>query len=342
MTTHAYLEAVTFLKESVTAYQNITPAPADTDDGGEHVVPFDVRQWLARLRLLEGVPFSYLVADSELLPLESIRFFYLDRRFTDALTQGALSVGTVSSTDRSQLEELHQYVRDDVDNEERRVRAEGGEGANSVSSTITGFVMRSRAVSGWPGIHVRAYDRELPEGDNAIIPESDTRRLKLLRLERLAPAVLLALFEGVPQIVHVEEPRRGIQFGIRLDSDPGSTLFAPWIPPRDTQDPQKIINDKVQVPCRPGSPGVLDLKHLNRALAARLDTHMINTDNNDNKVDSAEFALEMIRFPYRQVFGDTNNPVSQLLDVFRPTVFMKAAPGQLAKSLETRFEEGLA
>src|SRR5262249_28487489 len=76
MTTPAYLEAVTLLKESVTAYQNITPAPADTDDGGEHVVPFDIRQWLARLRLLEGVPFAYLVADSELLPLESIRFFY--------------------------------------------------------------------------------------------------------------------------------------------------------------------------------------------------------------------------------------------------------------------------
>ena len=123
-------------------------------------------------------------------------------------------------------------------------------------------------------MHVRAYDRELAEGDNAIIPESDTRRLKLLRLERLAPAVLLALFEGVPQIVHIEEPRRGIQFGIRLDSRPGSTLFAPWIPPRDTQDPQKVINDKVQVPCRPGSPGVLDLKHLNKALVARVDTHM--------------------------------------------------------------------
>jgi hypothetical protein len=336
MTTHAYLEAVTILQESVTAYQNITPAPTDTDDGGEHVVPFDVRQWLARLRLLDGVPFSYLVADSELLPVESIRFFYLDRHFTDALTQGALSVGTVSSTDRSQLEQLHQYVRDDVDAEERRVRPEGGEGANSVSSTITGFLMRSRAVSGWPGIHVRAYDRELKEGDNAIIPESDARRLKVLRLERLAPAVLLALFEGVPQIVHIEEPRRGIQFGVRLDSDPGSTLFAPRIPPRDTQDPQKVIAARVDVPCRPGSPGVLDLKHLNKTLIDRGDTHM------NGAVDSAEFALEAIRFPFRQVFGDTNNPVTQLLDVFRPTVFMKTAPNQFSKSLETRFEEGLA
>ncbi len=33
--------------------------------------------------------------DSALLPEESIRWFYLDRRWTDALVQGALSVGTV-------------------------------------------------------------------------------------------------------------------------------------------------------------------------------------------------------------------------------------------------------
>ncbi len=337
MITNAYLESAQYLAESVTAMINITPSPADTDDdGGEHVVPFDIRQWLARVRLLEGVPFSYLAADSDLLPLESIRFFYVDRRWTDALVQGALSVGTVNSADRSQLEQLHTYVRDDVDSEERRVRLAGGEGASSTSSTITGFVMRSRAVSGWPGMHVRAYDRELPEGDNAIIPESDTRRLKLLRLERLAPAVLLALFEGIPQIVHLEEPRRGIQFGIRLDSAPDSAVFSPWIPPRDTQDPQKVIDDEVPVPCRPGSPGVLDLKHLNRALVNRNDTHM------NGAVDSAEFALEAIRFPYRQVFGDTQNPVAHLLDVFRPTVFMQAAPNQAVKALATRFEEGLA
>ena len=49
------------------------------------------------LRLLEQVPFCYLVPDSLLLPPESIRFFYVDRNWTDALIQGALSVGTVNS-----------------------------------------------------------------------------------------------------------------------------------------------------------------------------------------------------------------------------------------------------
>ena len=61
------------------------------------VLPEVVRTWLARGRLLEGVPFQHLVADSELLPPESIRFFFLDREWTDAMTQGALSVGTVTT-----------------------------------------------------------------------------------------------------------------------------------------------------------------------------------------------------------------------------------------------------
>lgn len=336
MTTKAYLEPSQFITTTVDSVKNVTLTPSDTEDGGEHVVPFDLRQWLARLRLLDGIPFAYLVADSALLPLESIRFFYIDRRWTDALTQGALSVGSVNSGDRSRLESLHAVVRTEVDDAERSVRPVG-EGAKSASGTITGFLLRSKVVSGWPGMHVRAYDRELAEGDNAIIPEGDTRRLRLLRLERLAPAVLLGLFDGVPAIVHIEEPRRGIQFGIRLDpsGDPPTT-FEPWIPPRDTQDPQKVITDKVQVPCRPGSPGVLDLKHLDKALIARSDTHM----NGD--VDAAEFALEMLRFPYRQVFGDVQNPVGKLIDVFKPTINIKAAIDEGAPSLVERFERGLS
>jgi len=148
--------------------------------------------------------------------------------------------------------------------------------------------------------------------------------------------VLLALFEGVPQIVHIEEPRRGIQFGVRLDSTPGSSVFHPWIPPRNAQDPQQLINDKVPVPCRPGSPGVLDLRHLGRALAARGDTHL-----SGDPPSSAEFALELLRFPFRQVFGDVAHPVGHLIDIFRPTVFINAT-NKASASLVARFREGLA
>ena len=97
----------------------------DPDDG-EHVVPGELRRFLARLRLLHGVPFSYLVPDAELLPLESIRFFYIDRAWTDALVQGALSVGTITTADRAQLEAVYPHIRDEVDEAERTIRTPAG------------------------------------------------------------------------------------------------------------------------------------------------------------------------------------------------------------------------
>ena len=56
-----------------------------------------VLQWLTRLRLLEGVPFSYIVPSNEMLPNESIRFFHVDRNWLDALVDGALSTGVLDS-----------------------------------------------------------------------------------------------------------------------------------------------------------------------------------------------------------------------------------------------------
>ena len=114
-------------------------------------MPGELRRFLARLRLLHGVPFSYLVPDAELLPIESIRFFYLDRAWTDALVQGALSVGTITTADRAQLEAVYPHIRDDVDEAERTIRTpQGEERLQGAGGTITGFLMRSRAVSGWP------------------------------------------------------------------------------------------------------------------------------------------------------------------------------------------------
>ena len=73
-------------------------------------------------------------------------------------------------------------------------------------------------MSGWPNLHVRAYSRDVLEDDAlTTAAESHPSRMKVLRMERLAPAVLLVLFDGVPAVVHIEEPRQGIQFGVRLD-----------------------------------------------------------------------------------------------------------------------------
>ena len=103
----------------------VSPATQFAADD-DTAMPAELRNWLVRLRLLEGVPFANLVADSELLPAESIRWFYLDRRWSDAIVQGALSVGTANSDDRIQLTAQYAAIRAELDTEERNVRVRAG------------------------------------------------------------------------------------------------------------------------------------------------------------------------------------------------------------------------
>ena len=305
-----YLNSQVALDVAVSAVQKYADLIVDHDpDDGVHVVPGELRRFLARLRLLHGVPFSYLVADSDLLPIESIRFFYLDRAWTDALVQGALSVGTITTADRAQLEAVYPRIRDEVDEAERTIRTpQGEERLKGAGGAITGFLMRSRVVSGWPNIHVRGYSRDVIEDDAlTTAAESDPDRMKVLRMERLAPAVLLVLFDGVPAVIHVEEPRQGIQFGVRLNpADPPAQRKAK-VKVRDnlTGDPVPPKNaftntNSVDVPFRKNAPGVINVTELRKRLAAK-------SPNSGGSLEPNEYALQMLRFPYRQVFGDPDN-----------------------------------
>jgi hypothetical protein len=315
------------IQAAVAAARDYADIVTDRDpDDGEHVVPGELRRFMARLRLLHGVPFSYLVPDAKLLPIESIRFFYIDRAWTDALVQGALSVGTITSADRTQLEAVYPHIRAEVDEAERSVRQPRDEAQlKAGSGTLTGFIMRSRVVSGWPNLHVRAYARDLlPDDALTTVSEADPSRMKVLRLERLAPAVLFVLFDGVPAVVHIEEPRQGIQFGARLDrNDPPANRRAK-VHVRDcnTGDlvaPKNTLTEanSVEVPFRSGAPGVIDITTLRQRIAAKPLT------NSGGSLEPNEYALQMLRFPYRQVFGDPKDLEGQKffdLDRFKATV----------------------
>jgi len=321
-----YISADIAIQAAVKAAKNYAEVVTDRDpDDGKHVVPGELRRFLARLRLLHGVPFSYLVPDAELLPVEAIRFFYLDRAWTDALAQGALSVGTISSADRTQLEAVYPHIRDEVDEAERTIRQPRGEALlKAGSGTITGFLLRSRAVSGWPNLHVRAYSRDVVADDAlTTAAESDPSRMKVLRMERLAPAVLLVLFDGVPAVVHIEEPRQGIQFGARLDPEDPPNARRAKVHVRDcnTGDSVPPVGDftpanSVDVPFRPGAPGVINIAVLRQRLADK-------APNSGGTLEPNEYALQMLRFPYRQVFGDPQDTQGQqfyALDRFKATV----------------------
>jgi len=267
-----------------------------TDDDG---MPDSVVDWLARLRLLCNVPFAYLVPDHRLLPSESIRFFYLNRNWTDAAVDGALSVGAVSSKDRAQLQALHAMLRAALDRWERRVWARDAQATptEGPAEVVTGFLLRSRAVSGWPGLHVRA--------------SHDGRQLQLLRMERLAPAVLLVLLDGIPDRVVIEEPRAGVQFGVGPPSA-GQPQAARSIVVRDPGTGQPAGLAPLAVPFRADAPGVIHVAELVKRLKT---TNLFGSD-----VGSGELALQLLQFPYRQGFGEA--APGGIGDVFHVTLSM--------------------
>jgi hypothetical protein len=333
LTSQAYLSTV-LTSALVEVYGQIEPVEVtDAPDPGPRRVPRDIRLWLARLRLLQAVPFSHLVADATLLPPESIRFFHLDRGWTDSLVEGALSVGTVTTSDRSALEALYPVIRDEVDEAERLVRLPGWEPGAPVPSgnagPVTGFLLRSRMVSGWPALHVRAYGRDnlavvppIADGNVDDWDDLTLTRLPLLRMERLAPAVLLVLIDGLPRVVHVEEPRAGVQYGVDQRAVAGGlqarvplrdVLTGDPLPSGDPDDPVR----SVAVPFRRDAPGVVHVATLAQRIADVPETHV------DTGVDAAELGIQMLQFPWRAVFGDQtlSDPDAAVIDldaVFAP------------------------
>ena len=84
----------------------------------------EVINWLTKLRMLDGVPFQYIVPSEEMLPDNSIRFFHIDRNWLDALVDGALSVGNIDSRgpfadeDISIRQQDYQELMSALDNQE--------------------------------------------------------------------------------------------------------------------------------------------------------------------------------------------------------------------------------
>jgi hypothetical protein len=286
---------------------------ADTDPEAE--MPPYMESFLAHLRLLVGVPFDYLVPDARLLPDESIRFFYVDRSWTDRLVDGAMAVGKIGSRDQAYHQARSGPVSQQIDLTERIVRdlqrnrdsfaklKQGNDGKTVPADVVTGFLLRSAAVKGWPHMDVRAYSQDIPDGSTPFDPSVDpaeSAQLPTLRLELLSPSVMIALFQGIPQLVTIEQPHHGIVFGVH--AAPDGTLE---ISLRDTLGNQIMdpSNNAIPlpVPFRAGNMRVIDVKALYNALANAQGSHSSMPVING----SAAFAIEALDPPFRQRFEGT-------------------------------------
>lgn len=152
-----------------------------------------------------------------MLPPESIRFFHVDPAWVDCLADGAFSIGRVASSDH----EADQLLGEDSP-------------AVASGSMITGFLLRSEVVAGWPGLLADGFF-----DDDGL----EAHRLTRLRIDRLAPGVLLCLFAGDREVARVDiytKPET-LHFGFSHD-DPELGLYKKL---RDQQG--RIIDTKVSL-----------------------------------------------------------------------------------------------
>jgi len=269
----------------------------------ESTMPAYMEMFLAHLRLLIGVPFEYLVADARLLPDESIRFFYVDRSWTDRLVDGAIAVGKSGTREQAHHQAHSRDVQSQLDLTERMVRMlQRGlkpEDDKSEAGIVTGFLLRSAAVAGWPAMDVRAFSSPVPiapadvkdQGFAQWAASAEAVQLKTLRLELLSPSVLLALFDGIPQLVWCEEPHHSIEFGLTSSDD--AHFF---VEPHGSGGEIEQGAAPVPVPARAANQRVVAVAQLRKRLA------QVNDPKLAPQTGSAAFAIELLQYPWRQRF----------------------------------------
>ena len=179
---------------------------------GEHpppVLPDNLKNWLAQLTLLYGVPIEYMVPDIRLLPIESIRFFYLDRNWLDRLVDGAMSVGVLSSSEAVFNLTFFKNIYDQIDQAQVTLRSSlrgvSPAGSGEAGGPITGLIFRSQVVADFPGMEINATQ--------------GGKMLQILRMDTLSSNTLLCLFAGVPDKVEFIQPGEGLHCGL-FPNDP--------------------------------------------------------------------------------------------------------------------------
>jgi hypothetical protein len=284
-------------------------AVARLDVDADPPLPAYTLNYLVSARLARNVPFGYLVPDPALLPPESIRFFTVDEAWSDALMEGILAVGASSTRDTEHVAAVRPALTAAVRRAvpltagvRRRTVSHRQLAAHVVAATapasaradadadlpalpdpppVTGLLLRSAIVADYPGFSIRAFTTTAiaPDADPATVPADEV--VPVLRMEQLAPSVLIVLFAGTPALVWIEEPHHGVQLGV----DEGDQIT----PVAADGTPLEPVPAPIDVPLRAGSlPGVIDVA----ALAGALGTS-----------GSGALATQLLRPPVRVRFA---------------------------------------
>jgi hypothetical protein len=290
-------------------------------------VPKDVTAWLGRLVLLYGVPINYLIPDEQMMPRESIRFFFLDPIWIQYLVQGACSVGNNGYGDTIIDQSMNKWVQPNQPVKSKQPgltnKAAAGvrdllrnqlEGVDLPKESedldwpLTGFLLRSAVVEGWRGLEVMGYKKLSEEEKKSWPSEGLTQEqqdkldneevapLKPLRIEQLSPDVMIGIFNGIIGQLVIRQPQEGLHFGLTTETEGYSKTLRELNPEKAGEILQdKTINLSQDNLMRDQSnKGVINVG----ALADKMKQELSGLQQlKDKKFTSAEFAVEMIESP---------------------------------------------
>jgi hypothetical protein len=246
--------------------------PTSESEPEAEPLPNEVAAWFRDLSLLRGAPFNYLVPDERMLPPESIRFFWLDTAWVDCLLDGAFSVGRVTGADHAQD------------------RAHEVSPASRSHDRVSGFLVRSDVISGWPALLVDAYD-----------DETTGNKLDLLRMDRLSENVLLCMFEGEAKVIEIHQQPEALHFGVDETTSAPPRYFKKLRDSRGVEGNLTVAS----VPWHAEAKRTIDILGFAQAIESNLDS-----DTRSNMrlppMTSAQFALQMIEGVEKVSFGSSD------------------------------------
>jgi len=272
-------------------------------DDPTNAIPADIVTWLTNLCLLKGVPFNQLVPNQAMLPAESIRFFYVDPNFLDGLVDGALSIGIQSSRDslftQIMRSHVHAAVLQTLPKIRRRLMGTQLSDTDGFDPNlpIAGFLLRSAAIAGWPGLEIKIYS------DSA-----GTKLLQPMRIERLTPDILLCLgFTPPPDLpnppappvsparIEFDEPHEGLRFGV----EDSNLIYLRSI--QGTNPGSQLPGDPtITAPLRNSAFGVLDIGQLSSQIQQGLEK--ANQLPAGTTLSPSQFVIQLVRAPEQMVF----------------------------------------
>ena len=117
------------------------------------LLPEVVLNKFAAWKQLKGIPLHYLIPNAKMTPSESIRHFKVDKYWINSFLCGVFSIGNTIEVD------LSEYLIGDSSN---------GIPPNFMNNDVSGFILNSKVITGWPDFELDADGATLLRRDNIL------------------------------------------------------------------------------------------------------------------------------------------------------------------------------